>query len=76
MQEAPQVLLGVPAESATLNEHTRAAINDLAGQAGPDVRVLVRRSGTEPVIRVMVEAANERDATALAGRLVELLRRG
>ncbi len=76
MQEAPQVLLGVPAESATLDEHTRAAINDLAGQAGPDVRVLVRRSGTEPVIRVMVEAANERDATALAGRLVELLRRG
>ena len=76
MQEAPQVLLGVPAESATLDEHTRAAINDLAGKAGPEVRVLVRPSGTEPVIRVMVEAATERDATALAGRLVELLRRG
>ena len=76
MQDAPQVLLGVPAEAATLDAHTRAAIDDLAKEAGPDVRVLVRPSGTEPVIRVMVEAATERDATALAGRLVELLRRG
>ena len=76
MQDAPQVLLSVPAESATLDEHTRAAIDELTGKAGPDVRVLVRPSGTEPVIRVMVEAATQRDATALAGRLVELLRRG
>ncbi|WP_419909825.1 phosphoglucosamine mutase [Candidatus Poriferisodalis sp.] len=73
MQDAPQVLLGVPAESATLDEHTRAAIDEMARKAGPDVRVLVRPSGTEPVIRVMVEAATERDATALADRLVELL---
>ena len=76
MQEAPQVLLGVPAGSATLDEHTRAAIDELAANAGPDVRVLVRPSGTEPVIRVMVEAATERDATTLAGRLVALLKRG
>ena len=76
MQDAPQVLLGVPAESATLDEHTWAAIDEIASKTGPDVRVLVRPSGTEPVIRVMVEAATERDAAALADRLVELLRRG
>ena len=75
MQDVPQVLLSVPAGTATFDEHTQAAIDELAGKAGPDVRVLVRPSGTEPVIRVMVEAATERDAAALAGRLVELLDR-
>ena len=75
MQDVPQVLLSVPAGTATLDEHTWAAIDELTGKAGPDVRVLVRPSGTEPVIRVMVEAATERDAATLAGRLVELLDR-
>ncbi|HWB67998.1 MAG TPA: phosphoglucosamine mutase, partial [Mycobacteriales bacterium] len=47
-----------------------AAEAELAG----DGRVLVRASGTEPVIRVMVEAATEPQARGLAERLAEQLR--
>ena len=36
-------------------------------------RVLVRASGTEPLIRVMVEARTAEIASACAGRLVELV---
>ena len=36
-------------------------------------RVLVRASGTEPLIRVMVEAKTAEMAAACAGRLVELV---
>ncbi|WP_419944318.1 phosphoglucosamine mutase [Candidatus Poriferisodalis sp.] len=76
MVEAPQVLLNVPAATGSLDGHTRRAIDELSAAAGPDVRVLVRPSGTEPVIRVMVEATAERDATALADLLVELVSSG
>jgi phosphoglucosamine mutase len=38
-------------------------------------RVLVRPSGTEPLIRVMVEAPELDECEAVAGRLVEVVRR-
>ncbi len=38
-------------------------------------RVLVRPSGTEPLVRVMVEAPDEAECEAVAGRLVELVER-
>jgi phosphoglucosamine mutase len=38
-------------------------------------RVLVRPSGTEPLVRVMVEAPDEAECEAVAGRLVEVVRR-
>jgi phosphoglucosamine mutase len=37
-------------------------------------RVLVRASGTEPLVRVMVEAPNEEECRAVAGRLAELVK--
>ena len=74
MQSAPQVLVNVPAETGSLDAETHRAIDEVAAAEGPDVRVLVRASGTEPVIRVMVEAPTERAAADLADRLVELVR--
>jgi phosphoglucosamine mutase len=38
-------------------------------------RVLVRPSGTEPVIRVLAEASTEAEAAALSGRIAALVRR-
>jgi phosphoglucosamine mutase len=38
-------------------------------------RVLVRPSGTEPLVRVMVEAPTEQEAEAICGRLVALVER-
>jgi phosphoglucosamine mutase len=38
-------------------------------------RVLVRPSGTEPLLRVMVEAPDEGECEAITGRLVDLARR-
>ncbi|MGI8946211.1 MAG: phosphoglucosamine mutase [Thermoleophilaceae bacterium] len=38
-------------------------------------RVLVRSSGTEPLVRVMVEAPEEEECDAVAARLVELVER-
>jgi phosphoglucosamine mutase len=37
--------------------------------------VLVRPSGTEPLVRVMVEAPSEEECEAVCGRLVELVER-
>jgi phosphoglucosamine mutase len=37
-------------------------------------RVLVRTSGTEPVVRVMAEAPSDEEAEAACGRLVEAVR--
>jgi phosphoglucosamine mutase len=38
-------------------------------------RVLVRASGTEPLVRVMVEAPDDAECEAVAGRLVEVVER-
>jgi phosphoglucosamine mutase len=48
-----------------------AAEAELAGRG----RVLVRASGTEPLVRVMVEAPTSEEADAVCGRLVELVER-
>jgi phosphoglucosamine mutase len=46
-----------------------AAEQELAGRG----RVLVRPSGTEPLVRVMVEAPTEEEAQDVCGRLVALV---
>ncbi|MBT8213463.1 MAG: phosphoglucosamine mutase, partial [Acidimicrobiia bacterium] len=40
---------------------------------GDSGRVLVRASGTEPLVRVMVEAADEATARTVAGSLVDVV---
>jgi phosphoglucosamine mutase len=54
-----------------LTTAVRAEDEALAGRG----RVLVRPSGTEPLVRVMVEAPSEQEAGAVCDRLVDLVRR-
>jgi phosphoglucosamine mutase len=56
---------------AGLREATVQAEREL----GRDGRVLIRASGTEPVLRVMVESRDAAHGRALAERLVEASRR-
>jgi phosphoglucosamine mutase len=71
MTRFPQVLRNVrvaerrPDIAELVSEHVAAAERDLGEQG----RVLIRSSGTEPVVRVMVEAATIEQAEAVAERL-------
>jgi phosphoglucosamine mutase len=77
MTRYPQVLVSVPgvdrslvATSSELSSAVRAAEEEL-GESG---RVLVRPSGTEQVVRVMVEAVDSGQAHRLAGTLADAVR--
>jgi phosphoglucosamine mutase len=78
MTRYPQVLVSVPgvdrslvSTSSELTDAVRAAEAEL-GESG---RVLVRPSGTERVVRVMVEAVDSGQAHRLAGALADTVRR-
>ena len=58
----PQLLQNVRVtdkKTAQENPAVQKAVEDVAKALGSDGRILVRESGTEPVIRVMVEAAED-----------------
>jgi len=74
MKMLPQVLVNVrfsgsgdPLEDETVKSVTAEVEKTLAGRG----RVLLRKSGTEPLIRVMVEGENEAQVTELAHRIAE-----
>jgi phosphoglucosamine mutase len=76
MAKLPQRLVNVSvadrdalARAQAVETAVRAAEQSLAGRG----RVLVRPSGTEPLIRVMVEAPTEEEAEDVCGRLVALV---
>ena len=78
VRKLPQVLINVPRRrphpgrrpSPTL----AAAVAEAEAELGETGRVLLRPSGTEPVVRVMVEAATPEQATAVAERLADVVR--
>jgi phosphoglucosamine mutase len=52
-----------------------AAVEKLEKRLGDDGRILVRASGTEPLVRVMVEASTAPEAAAIADELAIIVRR-
>ena len=77
MTRLPQVLLnvkGVDKEAVDANEAVQAEVAAAVDELSGTGRVLLRKSGTEPLVRVMVEAADERQAHAVAERLAEVVR--
>ncbi|MGE5234913.1 MAG: phosphoglucosamine mutase [Acidobacteriota bacterium] len=69
LQRLPQVLLNVRVARRTPLDQVpelRAAISEAEGKLGRSGRVFVRYSGTEPLLRIMVEAAARDQATATA----------
>jgi phosphoglucosamine mutase len=76
MTRVPQVLRNVAvADPSVLNGDAVFwnRVRAVDAELGDDGRVLVRPSGTEPVVRVMVEARDPVDAEEAASRLVELV---
>jgi phosphoglucosamine mutase len=78
MSKLPQRLVnvrvrdrGALAHAHEVDAAVQSAAHELAGRG----RVLVRPSGTEPLVRVMVEAPTEQEAEDVCGRLVALVQR-
>nr|WP_296957684.1 phosphoglucosamine mutase [uncultured Mediterraneibacter sp.] len=72
----PQLLKNVRVKdkkTALDNEAVQKAIESAAEALGDDGRILVRESGTEPVIRVMVEAASDEICEKYVDSVVEVI---
>src|SRR6266567_3576195 len=75
MPKYPQVLVNVPGDASRLGPEVTAAVRRAEAQLGGDGRVLVRPSGTEPKIRVMIQARDPVLAERVIGQLAEEVRR-
>jgi phosphoglucosamine mutase len=76
MRRMPQVLVNVHVRARDRLAEAEAvwrAVGDEETRLGARGRVLVRASGTEPLVRVMVEAETADDAHATAGRLARVV---
>jgi len=77
VERLPQVLINVSGvDRNRVNEHpdVLAAVAAVEGRLGSTGRVLLRPSGTEPIVRVMVEAPTHDEATAAAEAIAATVR--
>ncbi len=77
MKLLPQILVNVrftgnhdPLQSTEVQQVAKEVEAELGGKG----RVLLRKSGTEPLIRVMVEGGNEEQVTAMANRIADAVK--
>ena len=73
----PQLLENVPVvdkKAIMENPQVKELEQEISKQLGDDGRILLRESGTEPVIRVMVEAAEDELCEKYVGKMVDLIK--
>lgn len=74
--QLPQQLVNVPnvdKMAATTNAAVQAAVDKESKLLGDTGRVLLRPSGTEPLVRVMAEAATQQQADEVCDRLAKVV---
>jgi phosphoglucosamine mutase len=77
MSRLPQVLVNVRVKDKTgwdQNLAIKAVITDVETQLGDNGRVLVRPSGTEPLIRVMAEGPDEVELKSLVEKIINVVK--
>ncbi len=77
MRRHPQVLVNIiVADKAAVgeNESVRLAIAQVEQELGNEGRILVRPSGTEPLVRVMIEGKEEAHIRSLAQRVAAAIK--
>ncbi len=78
MQRLPQALInvaGVDKDAVESSEAVQQAVASASAELAGSGRVLLRKSGTEPLVRVMVEAGTSEQAHSVASGLAEVVRR-
>lgn len=76
MEKLPQVLINVPVQQpyvVSQHEEIQTAVTKIEKKLGKAGRVLLRASGTEPVVRVMVEGVDSQQVTSLAQELAKVV---
>ncbi len=77
VERLPQTLVNVTdVDKSRVDEDgiLAAALAEEEAALGDAGRILLRPSGTEPIVRVMVEAETQADADAIAHRLADVVR--
>jgi phosphoglucosamine mutase len=75
MRKWPQLKANVPVSSREVPAAVKRHVEELNERLQGTARVLVRPSGTEPVVRVLAEAESEEEAGDLCGSITSLLER-
>jgi phosphoglucosamine mutase len=76
VRRLPQILINVPVHdrlAVAESDAVAEAVNAVEAELGDAGRVLLRPSGTEQLVRVMVEAPTQDQADAVAHRLAEVV---
>jgi phosphoglucosamine mutase len=74
MVRYPQVTKNLPrSERGPLPESLLAAVERVNGELGSEARVLVRPSGTEPLVRILAEAQTQAEAEDLCATVAALV---
>jgi phosphoglucosamine mutase len=76
VQRLPQTLVNVPVvdrAAVAVSPLVAAAVDDAAAELGDDGRILLRPSGTEQLVRVMVEAPTQDLADSVAERVAKVV---